>query len=201
MVMKFKELFRKSITFFDIDETLFHTKARVHVVKNNKVIKKLTNQEYNTYKLQDGEEFNYDEFKDSELFVNTSEPIVPIIKKLTSMFKNIQTTGSDMYLLTARRDFDNKEKFLKFLNNFGIKAGNIKDKKIHVIRAGNRPGKNSADRKKEIVREFLNTGNYYKVRLYDDDKSNLKAVKSLQDDFRDVVFEMFQIKNGKVEKY
>jgi len=189
---------KKSITFFDIDDTLFSTKARVYVVKNNKVIKKLTNQEYNTYKLQDNEEFNYNEFEDSDLFVNTSEPIMPVIKKLVSMFKNIRATGSDMYLLTARRDFDNKEKFLKFLNDFGIEAGNIKDKKIHVIRAGNRPCKGPADKKKDIVKEFLSTGKYYKIRLYDDDKSNLEAVKRLYDDFPDIIFEMFLINDGKV---
>ena len=189
---------KKSITFFDIDDTLFSTKARVYVVKNNKVIKKLTNQEYNTYKLQDNEEFNYNEFEDSDLFVNTSEPIMPVIKKLVSMFKNIRATGSDMYLLTARRDFDNKEKFLKFLNDFGIEAGNIKDKKIHVIRAGNRPCKGPADKKKDVVKEFLSTGKYYKIRLYDDDKSNLEAVKRLYDDFPDIIFEMFLINDGKV---
>jgi len=201
--MKFRTLLEKgkSITFFDIDETLFSTKAKIHVIKDNNIIKKLTNQEYNTYKLQDGEEFDYVEFSSSDIFVNTSEPIVPIIKKLRAMFKNITKVGSDMYLLTARTDFDNKEKFLKFLNEYGIKAGNIKDNKIHVIRAGNRPGKNSAERKKAIVKEFLSTGEYYKVRLYDDDISNLKAVKSLGDEFTDIEFEMFLITDGKVKKY
>ena len=40
----------KGLTIFDIDETMFITKAKVKVVKDGKVIKKLDNQEFNTYK-------------------------------------------------------------------------------------------------------------------------------------------------------
>jgi len=46
----------KGLTIFDIDETMFITKAKVKVVKNGKVIKKLDNQEFNTYKKKPGEE-------------------------------------------------------------------------------------------------------------------------------------------------
>ena len=38
----------KGLTIFDIDETMFITKAKVHIVKNGKIIKKLDNQEFNT---------------------------------------------------------------------------------------------------------------------------------------------------------
>ena len=36
------------LTVFDIDETLFHTKAKVRVKKGRKVVKVLNNIEYNT---------------------------------------------------------------------------------------------------------------------------------------------------------
>ena len=41
---------RKGLTMFDVDETMFITKAKVKVMKNGKVVKKLDNQEFNTYK-------------------------------------------------------------------------------------------------------------------------------------------------------
>jgi hypothetical protein len=37
------------LTIWDIDETLFNTKAQIHVVKNGKLVRKLSNTEYNTY--------------------------------------------------------------------------------------------------------------------------------------------------------
>jgi hypothetical protein len=37
------------ITFIDLDETLFRTYAKVNVVKEGKVIKKLSNKEFNEY--------------------------------------------------------------------------------------------------------------------------------------------------------
>ena len=42
----------KGLTIFDIDETLFHTKAFVQVKKNGKIIKKLDNIAYSKYKLK-----------------------------------------------------------------------------------------------------------------------------------------------------
>ena len=48
-MVKFKtfllEAAGKGLTMFDVDETMFMTKAKVHVVKNGKVIKKLDNQQ------------------------------------------------------------------------------------------------------------------------------------------------------------
>ena len=39
------------LTMFDVDETMFKTKAKVKVInKNGKVIKKLDNQQFNLYK-------------------------------------------------------------------------------------------------------------------------------------------------------
>ena len=47
------------LTIFDIDETLFHTKAKVQVFKDGKVNKILDNQQFNSYQLKKGESFDY----------------------------------------------------------------------------------------------------------------------------------------------
>ena len=65
----------KGLTMFDVDETMFKTKARVHVTKDGKVIKKLTNQEFNKYKLKSGEDFDFGEFTNAKIFNQTSTPI------------------------------------------------------------------------------------------------------------------------------
>ena len=41
-----------SLSIFDIDDTLFHTTARIRVLKDGLVVRELTNQEFNNYTLQ-----------------------------------------------------------------------------------------------------------------------------------------------------
>ena len=38
-----------TISFIDIDETTFHTYAKVKVMKDGKIVRTLNNQEFNTY--------------------------------------------------------------------------------------------------------------------------------------------------------
>ena len=202
--MKLRELLfeakLKSLTFVDIDETLFNTNAKIHVVKDGKILKKLHNTEFNTYELQDGESFDFIEFDSSDIFVKTSTPIESMIKKMNAMFKNISKARSEMYLLTARGDFDDKKKFLDFLKSYDIKVGHMKDGDIHVIRVGNTKGP-SGPKKKKVAKKFLKTGKYYKIRLYDDAHSNLNAFLELEEEFPDIQFEAYEVKHGKIKRY
>ena len=72
----------KGLTIFDIDETMFKTKAKVKVIKNGETIKSLTNQEFNKYKLKSGEKFDFGEFKNAKVFNKTSTPIARMIDKV-----------------------------------------------------------------------------------------------------------------------
>ena len=69
------------LTIFDIDETLFHTKAKVQVFKDGKVNKILDNQQFNSYQLKKGESFDYGQFKSAKIFKETSTPIAKVIKR------------------------------------------------------------------------------------------------------------------------
>ena len=162
------------LKFVDIDETLFFTKATVNVVKNGEIVKRLRNQEYNTYVLNEGESFDYSEFKCSETFTSTSEPNLPMILKTIAMSKI-----HEVALLTARADFDDKDKVLNFLRSYGLDVGHYKDGKIHVIRSGNIPGP-SAVRKREVIEGILaKRPDVTGFELYDDAESNLKAIKEM----------------------
>ena len=55
------------LLIFDVDDTLINTTAAVNIVKNGKIIKSLSNGEYNTYELKPGEKFDYSEFRDPDL--------------------------------------------------------------------------------------------------------------------------------------
>ena len=61
----------KGLTIFDIDDTMFKTKARVQVIKNGKVIKILPPKAFNTYTLGKGESYDFGQFKSADLFNKT----------------------------------------------------------------------------------------------------------------------------------
>ena len=186
----------KGLTIFDIDETMFITKAKVKVVKNGKVIKKLDNQEFNTYKKKRGEEFDFGEFKDAKVFNRTSTPIARMINKVKAILKNATRKGSRVIIVTARPNFDNKKIFLDTFRKQGIDID-----KIYVERAGNLGGGPAADNKKVIFKKYLDQKIYKRIRLFDDAMSNLKMFLSLQKDYPDVSFEAFLAKeNGSVSR-
>ena len=199
-MVKFKtfleEAAGKGLTMFDVDETMFITKAKVHVVKNGKIIKKLDNQQFNTYKKKPGEEFNFGEFKNAQVFNKTSTPIARMIDKVKAILKNATKAGSKVIIVTARPNFDNKKLFLDTFRNQGIDID-----KIYVERAGNLGGGPAAENKKVIFRKYLDQKIYKRIRLFDDAMSNLKAFLSLQKDYPSVSFEAFLAKpNGSVSR-
>ena len=187
----------KGLTMFDVDETMFKTKAKVKVVnKNGKVIKKLDNQQFNLYKKKAGETYDFGEFKNAEVFNRTSTPIARMINKVKVILRNAVRKGSRVIIVSARPNFDDKELFLDTFRNQGIDID-----KIYVERAGNLGGGPAADNKKVIFRKYLDQKIYKRIRLFDDSKENLKAFLSLQKDYPDVTFEAFLAKsNGSVSR-
>jgi hypothetical protein len=182
----------KTLTIFDIDDTLFHTTAKIKVIKDGEVIRTLTNQEFNNYQLQPGEEFDFGEFRNAEKFRQESEPIDHMLDELKTILDNTQ---GKVIMLTARADFDDKETFLKTFTDHGIDMS-----RIHVHRAGNIAGNAIPAEKKAVwVRKYLETGNYNQVSLYDDSMSNLRVFKSLKKEFPDVDFDAYYITGDEVQ--
>ena len=165
---------------------MFHTTAKIKVVKDGKVIRTLTNQEFNNYQLQPGEEFDFGEFRDAKKFAQESEPIEHMMDELKTILDHSKGT---VIMLTARADFDDKETFLKTFTDHGIDMS-----RIHVHRAGNLPGDAIPAEKKAVwVRRYLDTGKYNQVSLYDDSMSNLRVFKSLKKEYPDVDFDAYYI--------
>ena len=173
------------LTIFDIDDTLFHTTAQIKVIKDGKVVRSLTNQEFNNYQLQPGEEFDFGEFRNAEKFAKESEPIKPMINTLKRILDKAANTK--VIMLTARADFDDKNTFLNTFEKYGIDMS-----RVHVHRAGNLPGDEAPAYKKAVwVRKYLNTGKYNRVNLIDDSMTNLKVFKSLKSEYPHVDFDAY----------
>ena len=186
----------KGLTIFDIDETMFITKAKVKVVKDGKVIKTLDNKQFNKYVLKRNEEFDFGEFTSAEIFNKTSTPIARMIDKVKAILKNATRAGSKVIIVTARPNFDNKDLFLDTFRQQGIDIDNI-----YVERAGNLGSGPASDNKIVIFKKYLDSKQYKRIRLFDDAITNIKALLSLKNEYKDVEFEGYLANhNGSVRR-
>ena len=179
----------KGLTIFDVDDTLFHSNARVKVEKDGKVIKSLNNREFNNYKLKKGETFDYGEFKSAKIFNQTSTPIAKMINKAKAIIRNSIKAGSKVIVVTARGDMDDKKLFVDT-----FKAQGLNMDKVYIERAGYIGLDNAARNKEVVFRKYLETGKYKRIRLFDDAVENLYALLKLRDEFPDVAFEAYRVK-------
>lgn len=186
-----------SLSVFDIDDTLFSTTTQVIVKKNGKVVEKLTPAEFNVYKLKDGEEFDFAQFRSSKVFADTAKPIETVFKTAKKMISRFRAHPNKRIIIcTARADLDDKKLFLDTFKKYGFDIS-----QVHVYRAGNikAPG---AEAKKQIVRDQLNAGKYQVVRMFDDAKANLDKFLELHKEFPKMNFEAFFIhEDGKITRY
>jgi hypothetical protein len=180
---------------FDIDDTLFHTTAQVHVKKGDKTVAKLSSTEYNSHTLPAGHHYDFHEFHSAHKFDTESKPVSRMMDKLKAIHTNVKAKGggSKVIMNTARQDFDDKHKFLDTFRKHGV---DIDD--IHVHRAGNIAVKQKipvAQAKNEIIRKHLRTGNYRHVSLYDDSKENLNHFLDLKKEHPDVKFKAYHVQS------
>jgi hypothetical protein len=185
----------------DIDDTLFHTTAKIHVKnQQGQVVQKLTNSEFNTHRLPAGHHYDFTEFRNAEKFNKESKPIVPMINKIKNLHAHISKhhPKSKIIFNTARTDFDNKNKFLDTFKKQGIPIEHI-----HVHRAGNEKGATSPGQAKNMVlRRHLDSHKYGHVTMYDDSHHNLNHFLQLRHEYPHIKFHAFHVKpNGSFERH
>lgn len=178
--MRAHEFEPNKLVIFDIDDTLVHTQTKVHVIRDGQVIKSLNSHDFTHYKLQPGETFDFGDFADAREFFEKSKPIIPMINQLKSDI----ATGNKVVMVTARADFNDRELFLDTFRKYGVDMN-----KVHVYRAGNMQGKMQTEEKKKIIiRNLLDKGNYTKAIMYDDAVPNLDAFMSLKKEYPETKF-------------
>lgn len=179
----------KGLTIFDIDRTLFHSSAKVGVEKNGSVVKVLTDAEFNTYVLQEGESYDYSQFTSSEIFEATAKPIASMLAKARAITTNAVAKGSKVIIVTARSDMDDKDLFVQFFEKHGLDMANI-----YIERAGNIGLPTSAENKTVVFRKYLDSGEYKRIRLFDDAIENLRAFVALKPDYPATAFEAYLVR-------
>jgi hypothetical protein len=161
---------------FDVDETLFshgvkgRPNVKVHVNDSSgKRVKSLTNQEFNTHKLDKGHSYDFSEFRSAGKFAQTASPN----KKVISQLKRLQKRGKNVQLITARDKFDKPEEFRQHFARHGIKMtpGNI-----HY--AGGMKGSDIGQKKVAIAKGLAKMGKTSSVHMYDDAAKVHKAFEA-----------------------
>jgi hypothetical protein len=170
---------RNKLIIYDIDDTLVHTPTLIKVRRDGQVVDELTSHEFTLYKLKPGEEFDFENFRNAREFFKNSQPIPGMIWQLKRDIRE----GNDVQMITARADFDNKKVFLKTFKKWGVDMN-----KVYVHRAGNMPGSDVHEKKKTIIRNLLDRGNYAKVVMYDDSKRNLQSFMELKKEYPETSF-------------
>lgn len=188
----------RTLNVWDIDDTLFKTDARVYVVKDDKIIKKIEPGEFNTYKLKPGEKYDYREFRDGKMFRDTAKPINNVLDRAKSIIMN-QSENSDSIILTARSDFNNHKEFLQAFRDHGFPIDHV-----YVERSGNLSSLKSDAKthtlKAVVLKKYINTGKYDRVRIWDDSKANLDMLLKLaRDDVEVIAYHVDH--DGKVTRY
>jgi len=173
---------KHTLHVFDIDDTLLHTNAKIHVKDNNgKVVQTLTNQEFNDHHLPKGHSYDFGEFRNAGKFRQESKPIHNMINRVKTLTKK---PGHHIIFNTARANFDDKNTFLRTFKDQGIPMD-----KIHVIRAGNMSMEGPpAEKKAVVIHGYIKKHRYNDVHMYDDSKTNLKAFLGLKHHHPDTNF-------------
>jgi hypothetical protein len=161
------------ILLFDVDDTLLKSEVQVHVVKGGKLLRKLSSAEYNSYKLQPGEDFDYVEFEDPKILNNKS-----VFLKYWDTLQREYIGGTHIGILTAR---SNSDMFYDFFKNHGV---TIKKELVFAI---NDPklglkGNTIEDRKANAIKRLIDWG-YKTIVFFDDNVNNLKSAKKLEDKY------------------
>lgn len=178
--MKPNEIQPNKLVIFDIDDTLVRTDTKVNVIRDGKIVKRLSSHQFTHYKLQPGESFDFGAFRDAKEFFEKAKPILPMIGQL----KRDIATGNKVIMVTAREDFNDRDIFLDTFRRFGIDMS-----KVHVYRAGNIKLKAPTELKKKIIIKHVMKGNdYNKAIMYDDALPNLDLFLTLKKDHPGVKF-------------
>lgn len=154
----------ENLTIFDFDNTLATTECKIYVT-NNGESKVLSSQEYATYIPEEGDVFDFRDFK---ACVNPK----PIFENLIKLINIYSKRGSDSVMILTARSPHSIPPILDYLSNYGLH--NIKIKGI---------GSSAPLGKAQYIKNMLLKNPHIKrVNFIDDAPENIIAVKNLKND-------------------
>lgn len=180
-----------TLNIFDIDDTLFISSAKTRVVDAQGQIKhRLGTKGRAEYKLKPGENFDFMEYGSAQHFYDTATPIEKMLRRAKWVVKT-QGPFSKTVIVTARADLDDKDLFLKKFREHGFPIDSV-----HVHRAGNLNYKYGGEpqvAKSVVIRKYLTSGRFNRVRMWDDHSNNLDTLLKLKKFHPDIEIEAYKV--------
>lgn len=185
------------ISFFDIDETVFHSFAQV-IVRNKHtgdIVAQLSNDEFNAHVLGDDEQYDFSQFQDAKFFKASSKVIKSTLKEIKKQFAR----GDMIVFLTARADMDNNSVFKDTFRQQGIR---VNHKRIRFELAGNLKYGPIPQRKMYVIGKYIKRyKDVEEIKIYDDHKENVRILDQVATRYPNIKFSKYLIKNGEILKY
>lgn len=191
---------KKTLNVFDIDDCLFRSQSIIKVFKHNELLYELNSSEFNNYKLGNDEHFDFSNLRNAEHFRKTAKPINNMLDIATRIVYN-NNDQSETILLTARSDFDNRNAFLQTFRDHGFPIDHV-----YVERAGNlgrfNPKVTANITKLVVLRKYVKSGKYSRIRVFDDSEKNLKTILKLTKLHPEIIVDAYLVhSDGTFEKY
>ena len=143
---------------FDFDDTLVTTDCKVYVNRGNERLRGLSPAEYNDHNLQEGENYDYSEFRCGKKISDACETY------LVGLAKEVHDEEHDVYILTAR-----SEACVVPIKQF-LLSRDIKPKFVFCV--GDTEGA-IHEEKRKILESLIQ--DYDKIYFYDDNKGNIDS--------------------------
>jgi len=146
--------------------------VQVHVKDaSGKRVQSLSNQEFNTHKLDKdkGHSYDFSEFQSAKKFSQTASPNKKTIKDV----KRKQARGQNVHIITARSKFDKPGEFQGHLKKHGV---NVPMNKIHYT--GGMKGGDIGKKKVDVAKGVAKQSGAKATHMYDDAAKVNKAFEA-----------------------
>lgn len=160
----------KKLRIFDFDDTIAKSNSRVKVTHKNGSTTKLTPGQYAVYQKQDGDQFDYSEFKK---VIQPRE-----IKAVTKILRNFYNAegGRRITVLTARSVH---APIKRFMNAIGIRN-------VEIVPLNDSDPQKKAD----WIEDKITKEGYNDVFFIDDSPKNIQAVSALKSKYPSVKWQI-----------
>lgn len=181
------------LSCFDLDGTLFKTKAKTIVLKNGKPIRELDDKELQHYKLKEDESFDWSQFESAEFFYKNAIPIKKTLAFAKGLIDKKRKSPTDkIIVVTARPPVDNISKFLGTFRKHGLDTDQMKVERVgDWTKSYDAP--KIARQKTYVIKKHLSYGQFNMVQMFEDNKDNLRTFIKFSYTFPHIEFNAYHI--------
>lgn len=177
-----------TITFFDVDETLFKTDTLTRVVRSGGDDYTLTDRQLYDHMLGDGERYDYSMYGSAEFFRVSARPVEKMLREARRV---CQESDHRVVIVTARPEMDDMGLFVQTFHDHGIDVDAVDFNCVGSV--DDYSEEDVPKRKSEVFSRYLSAGDYSLARVFDDNRKNIDAFVDLHMSHPTMEFEAYWV--------